>query len=312
MIRKLERKFGKYAIHDLMKYVTILYILGFFVYIIGQARGVDFYSAYLSFNVDAILSGQIWRIVTWLIQPLDSSLLFMVIAVYLYYMIGTNLERVWGSFRFNLFYISGVIFNIIAAVLIYIIFYVISGGALHANYPITLEYINLSMFFAFAAIYSDVELLLFFVLPIKVKYIAWAYAAIEIFGVAETFFDGYVLLGSCQLIVLVVSLLNFIIFWLDARKYRGGGRVNRRRQREFARRYEEGVNASYQESVRRNQTGRKETVITRHKCAVCGRTELDGDDLEFRFCSKCDGNYEYCNEHLYTHTHVVREYTNNQ
>ena len=308
MIDKLERKYGRFAIKNLMKYVSMLYVLGFIVAYISIAKGVDLYSTYLAFDVDMILRGQVWRIVTFLIQPLDTSLFFMLIAIYLYYMIGSALERTWGSFRFSLFYISGAVFNLLAAVIIYVVLLIVSGGALHFTYPVSLEYINLSMFLAFGTIYSDVQLLLFFVIPIKIKYLSYFYIAIEVYNVVYMYLHAGMLMGVCATIVLVVSLLNYILFYIGVRRRSGNSFANRKRRNDFSRRYNEGVNAGYRTGVNTDENGKARVVITRHKCAVCGRTELDDDELEFRFCSKCDGNYEYCMNHLYTHTHVVREY----
>ncbi len=314
MLDKLERKYGKYAIRNLMKYVVMLYILGFFVAMISATRGVDLYSLYFSFDIDMILRGQIWRIVTFLIQPLDTNIFFMLIAVYLYYMIGNSLEANWGSFKFNVFYFSGVLFNILAAVLIYIIILLWTHGALHLSVPISLHYIHLSMFLAFATIYSDVQFLLFFIIPIKVKYLAYVYIAVEIYGVVDVFLNASVVLGVCSLILLMVSLMNFLLFYLTVLKRKGKTPAAARRRRKFTQDYMSGVYGNYSNSgygQGNGSGGTRRQVITRHKCAVCGRTELDGDDLEFRFCSKCDGNYEYCMEHLYTHTHVVHEQKDN-
>ncbi len=308
MINKLERKFGKYAIKNLMKYVVMLYCMGFIVYFISASKGVDIYSLYLSFNIDKILEGQVWRVVTFLIQPLDTNLFFMLIAVYLYYMIGTSLERAWGSFRFNLFYFGGVLFNIIAAVLIYIIFLIISDGSIHLSYPIGLQYINLSMFLAFATLYSEVQLLLFFVIPIKIKYLSYFYIIIEVYGIIYNFLYVGTLIGICTTILFVVSILNYLIFFLGVMKRSGRTPAAAKRRHDFTKQYNAGVyNTGNYANAGTGNAGAKK-IITRHKCAVCGRTELDDDDLEFRFCSKCDGNYEYCMDHLYTHTHVVREY----
>lgn len=308
MINKLERKFGKYAIRNLMKYVVMLYVLGFIVYFISASKGVDIYRLYLSFDIDKILQGQVWRLVTFLVQPLDTNLFFMLIAVYLYYMIGNSLERAWGSFRFNLFYFGGVLFNIVAAVLIYIVFLVWSGGEVHLSYPISLQYINLSMFLAFATLYSEVQLLLFFIIPIKIKYLSYFYIIIEVYGIIYNFLYGGMVAGICTTILFVVSILNYIIFFMGVMKRSGRTPAAAKRRRDFTRNYNAGVynTGNYANAGTGNSGARK--VITRHKCAVCGRTELDDDELEFRFCSKCDGNYEYCMDHLYTHTHVVREY----
>ncbi|EGC75955.1 hypothetical protein HMPREF0490_00597 [Lachnospiraceae bacterium 6_1_37FAA] len=106
-INKLERKFGRYAIHNLMHYIIILYAVGFVLNLIAPG----FYMEYLSLNANAILHGQIWRIVTFLLQPPDGSPIFIVFALYLYYMIGQNLEAAWGAFRFNLYFLPGYCFT---------------------------------------------------------------------------------------------------------------------------------------------------------------------------------------------------------
>lgn len=310
MINKLERKFGKYAIKNLMKYIVILYIAGFVVQMMSSIKGVDIYSLYLSFNIDKILKGQIWRVVTFLIQAPDSSnIFFMLVSVYLYYMIGTSLENAWGSFRFNLFYFSGVLFNMLAAIIIFIVLLVWSGGIIHFTYPIGLEYIHLSMFLAFATIYSDAQVLLFFVIPVKIKYLAWFYVIIEVYSIINNFINRPKLFAVCSLILVGVSMLNFIIFFVSERKRSGKNFKNMQRKKNFERAYKNSTTSGFNTTVHKGNGGRCKAVITRHKCAVCGRTELDDDELEFRFCSKCDGNYEYCSDHLYTHTHVVREYT---
>ena len=110
-ISKLERKFGKYAIPNLMNYIIILYIFGFVL----DTFAYGFYEQYLALDAYAILHGQVWRIFTFIIQPPSTNLIFVVFTMYLYYMIGRTLEYVWGTFRFNLYYFMGVAFHILAA-----------------------------------------------------------------------------------------------------------------------------------------------------------------------------------------------------
>lgn len=133
-INKLERKFGRFAISHLMNYIIILYTGGFALSLIAP----KFYYQYLSLNAEAILHGQVWRIVTFLMQPPESSVLFMVFALYLYYMIGRQLEYEWGAFRFNLYFFTGVLFHILAA----IITYAVTG----ISFPLGTFYLNLSLF----------------------------------------------------------------------------------------------------------------------------------------------------------------------
>lgn len=279
-INKLERKFGKYAIHNLMYYIIILYGIGVIVKFIMPP---GFYSQYLSLKASAILSGQIWRIVTFLIQPPDSSIFFVIFALYLYYMIGTELERRWGAFRFNLYFFTGVLAHIIVAVVLYLL----TGY----DFTFNTSYLNLSLFFAFAAVYPDIQFLLFFIIPVKVKYLAWingALFAYEIFrgvGAAITYRNPLFLITP---ISAILSILNFLFFFFATRNY------SRMSPKDI-----------YRKRVYKQQVNKARNV-TKHKCAICGRTEEDGDHLEFRFCSKCDGNYEYCQDHLFTHTHVKK------
>lgn len=135
---KLERKFGKYAIHNLMYYIIILYILGLVIQMVNPSL----YTQWLGLDAEAILHGQIWRIVTFIIQPPNASFLFMAFALYFYYMVGQALEYMWGAFRFNLYFFSGVLLHVIACLVIYLIFGI--------NFSMGTFYLNLSLFFVYA------------------------------------------------------------------------------------------------------------------------------------------------------------------
>lgn len=271
-INKLERKFGKYAIPNLMVYIIALYAVGFVISMVNPV----FYYSFLDLRASKILDGEIWRIVTFLMMPPNSSTIFVIFALYLYYMIGNSLESAWGAFRFNLYFFTGVLFHIIAAFLVYFIF--------HSDFLFSTFYLNLSLFFAFAALYPNLQFLLFFVIPVKVKYLAWLDAAYFGFTILQAFISPtYATIGNS--IAAVVSLANFLLFFFGTRNY------NRISPREVRRK------AAYKKQVKEHKGTAK------HKCAICGRTEEDGDHLEFRFCSKCDGNYEYCQDHLFTHEH---------
>lgn len=286
-LSKLERKFGRYAVSNLMYYIIILYAAGFVLNIVNP----EFYYRYLSLNAQAILNGQVWRIVTFIIQPPSSSLIFIIFALYLYYMIGQQLENAWGAFRFNLYFFSGMLFHVVAAILVY----VVTGIVL----PMSVWYLNMSLFFAFAALYPDVQFLVFFVIPVKVKYLALIDALYFIYPIIQAFLPAYggnVLLGSfykAAALESVVSILNFLIFFFGSRNMRPYTPKQRRRKKEF------------QQNIRRAQRPLKNYANgAKHMCAICKRTELDDPNLEFRYCSKCNGNFEYCQDHLFTHTHV--------
>ncbi len=283
-LNKLERRFGRLAIPNLMKYIVALYAIGL---LLGTFAPNMYYILGLDFGM--ILKGQIWRLITWII-PMSSingmGILFTVISVYFYYMIGNSMENAWGAFRFNLYFLSGILFNILSAW----ITYAILGVSISPD----LGFICGTMFFAFAATYPNVQVMLYFLIPLKVKYLAWLQGAIYIYNIFV-----YIVKGQAILILpLVVSLANFLIFFFATRNYQKVSPLEYKRKANYRRQMNEGRSTG-------NVTQfRGKNVVTRHKCAVCGRTELDNDQLEFRFCSKCDGNYEYCMDHLFTHEHV--------
>ncbi|MCI6715639.1 MAG: hypothetical protein MR523_11950, partial [Lachnospiraceae bacterium] len=141
-------------------------------------------------------------------------------------------------------------------------------------------YINMSIFLGFAATFPDAQVLLMFIIPIKVKWLGIVYGVMLVYE--------FLIYNVYNKFAILASLLNFIVFFLTSRNMMHLNPKQIHRRQEFKR------------DIRKN------TGITKHKCAICGRTEVDSPNMQFRFCSKCDGNYEYCEEHLYTHTHIKR------
>jgi hypothetical protein len=284
LLYKLERRFGRYAIQDLMKYIVALFVVGL---IVGTISPMVYYTL-LSLDFTALMKGQVWRLFTFIIPVSSiSGIIWTAISAYFYYLIGTSLERAWGSFRLNLYFFSGILFNILS----YWITYALTGISIFGS-PISL--ICQTLFFAFAALYPNTQFYIYFLIPVKAKYLAWISGAIYIFNIVTSIMDGKYL----AVIPIIVSLANFLIFFFATRNYQRISPREFQRKANFRRKMQE---ARAQGNVTQ-MNGRN--VITRHKCAVCGRTELDNDQLEFRFCSKCDGNYEYCMDHLFTHEHV--------
>lgn len=285
-ISKLERKFGRYAISSVMKYIIIFQVIGFFLLYMGD----NIFAQYFALDASKILDGQIWRMATFIMEPPSTSPIFVIFAFYLYYMIGESLEAAWGAFRFNLYLFGGIIFHIIAAFLTYFV----TGFSL----PLGTTYLNLSLFFAFAALYPNVKFLLFFVIPIKVKYLAWFNAAFFAITVVQGFAftsDSYIyeLYELSNAICALVSVLNFLLFYFTSRTFKSHSPKQMARRKKFKK---EMKKATRPEVVYSNGA--------KHKCTTCGKTELDDPNLEFRYCSKCKGNHEYCQEHLFTHEHI--------
>ncbi len=281
---KMERRFGRYAIPHLMNYVIILYAFGFVLYLINPS----FYYNYLCLDAGAILHGQIWRIVTFIVEPPSTSIIWIIFALLLYYMIGQNLEAAWGAFKFNVYFFSGMILHVIAALLVYLIF--------RMTLPLGTTYLNLSLFLVFAALFPDTQFRLYFIIPIKAKWLGILDAAFFAWAVIQAFLPSY---GGnpyygyyyqANALAAVVSVLNFLIFFVTMNWSRISPR-QRRRRKNFRQ-------ATQSPPVMHYKNGAK------HQCTICGRTELDDPNLEFRYCSKCKGNHEYCQDHLFTHTHI--------
>lgn len=273
----MERKFGRFAIHNLTKYIIGCYIIGYILVYMQALTGGNL-MGYLYLSPYHILHFQIWRLVSWiLIPPSSSNILFVVIMLLFYYSLGSSLERTWGAFRYNVYILSGMIFTVIGA---FILYFVIGSASMIYAPAFSTYYINLSIFLAFALSYPDMQVLFMMIIPIKIKWLAWLDAAYILYDLVR---------GNWAIrTVIIASLLNFIIFFLSTRNF------SRISPKEIHRRQQ------FQKAVHPKMA----PGITKHKCAVCGRTEKDGDDLEFRFCSKCNGNYEYCQDHLFTHQHI--------
>lgn len=186
---KMERKFGKFAIKNLMLHITILNAIVYLVTYIFQEQ-LNLIS-YMALVPDLVMQGQVWRLITYVFVPPSGGILFTAIALYFYYFIGISLEHRWGSFKFNVYYLLGIILTAAASM--------ISG------YTVVGTFLNLSLFFAFAMLYPNMEILLFFVIPLKVKYLAYFNAA----------FYAYRLIAGTpnDRIAIIGSLLNFFIFF---------------------------------------------------------------------------------------------------
>ena len=280
-LNKMERKIGKYAIPNLMIYLIAAYCIGFVIYTVNPN-----FMLMLTLSPYHILHGQVWRLITWILMPTDTRVFSLLIMALLYYQLGSALERSWGTFRFNVYIFGGMLFTVIGAFILYGIYAVAGTGNLEtisliSSLTFTTNYINLTIFLAFAVMYPEMQILLFFIIPVKMKWMAVVYAVLIAINLILTSWGGR--------IAIIMSILNFLIFFLSTRNYRRVSPKEIHRKQVFKAQMRE---------------PRRGSMVTKHKCAVCGRTELDDPNLEFRFCSKCDGNYEYCQDHLFTHQHI--------
>jgi hypothetical protein len=258
---RLERRFGKYSIKNLMLYITTLNGVVFILSYLLPDSGILYK---LMLEPTLVLKGEVWRLVTFLFIPMNSSPIWILFTLYFYYLIGSSLENEWGSFKFNLYYLIGVLGTIAGAFL---------GGAG------TAEYLNLSLIFAFAFLFPNYELMLFFFIPVKIKYLAIVYAALLVLNFSFSPLYG--------LITVLGSALNFIIFfWKDV--------YYKLRFRQKAQKNKQEFKAKIPK------------IHVMHRCTVCGKTDVEDRKMDFRYCMDCEGDYEYCMDHLYNHEHIKK------
>lgn len=275
------------GIPHLMLYLSIGTLIVYVFMLIDPSNVV--YN-FLRFDRSKIFSGQVWRLLTYVLIPSTSSI-WLLIALYFYYTIGRILENSWGVLKFNLFYLSGVLLTDLAALLL--------GGTADVTY------LNMSLFLAFATLYPDNMVLLFFIIPLKMKYLAWVYLGMTALSVIVSSFPSN--------LFPIIALLNyFLYFGSDVRNLfvrapgvRGFSNVRGAWNRSFgsgsrSRKKSSGPNPNWAQDYR----SRTQEQPYHHKCTVCGRTDTDFPDLEFRYCSKCNGYYCYCEDHIRNHVHI--------
>ena len=273
-----------FGIPNLMKFIVIGNVI---VYLLSLFAGYSAVS-FLGFSWTAIKHLEIWRLVTFIFMPgyySTGDLLWLALFLYFYYMIGTTLEREWGTAKFSLYYLSGVVLTLITG----IVLGVVTGQDV---WIAGTNYVNLSMFFAFAMLYPDTQFLIMFIIPVKVKWLAWIDAAFFALAVLSSLF-AMDLLGALR---PVIALLNFFVFFwtniTDEISYRRGR----------ARHQTSHQTVHFKSAVRKQEKKAKEQGY-RHKCEVCGRTDADSPDLQFRYCSRCGGYHCFCEDHIFNHVH---------
>ena len=275
---KLERKLGRFAIRNLMLYLIILYLGGFMLVTLRPG----FYETYLCLNWAMILKGQVWRLVTYIMYPPSTSILWFLLECFIFWSLGSNLEKLWGTFYFNLYVFIGLFANVIISLLVYLI------G--HQILPLTADSLYMSFLLAFAMTVPEMRFYLYMIIPVKAKYLAVFYMVI---------LGLQLVMGNwATRLSVIASLVNVAVFFIFIRK-------PILRVKQFIRRQQ------FRENIRAAEPTVKYGGA-RHRCAVCGRTELDDPNLEFRYCSKCAGGREYCLDHLYTHVHVTAEHPEGQ
>ncbi|MCR5720264.1 MAG: hypothetical protein K6F84_06830 [Lachnospiraceae bacterium] len=281
-----KRKRRNFGIKNLTLIFIALYAVGYLL-----AYTVPGVFNYILLDPYKIMHGEVWRIVTWLLVPPQSSLdIFTIIMLFFYYSIGTTLEKTLGAERYTIYLLGGVAITVIASFLcLFTVRFMhlnetaltlasISGvGSLYYS----TYYLNMSIFFAFAALYPNSSVLLMFIVPVKVKYLGFIYAG---WLVWECIISG----NPYTAFAVGATFVNFIIFYFCVLK-KGRSLTPKQAARKM----------QFMKAV--SESNSYATML--HKCAICGRTSETNPELDFRICSKCIGNREYCNDHLFSHEH---------
>ena len=287
------------GIPNLLLYIGIGNLV---VYVISLIMGLKDIRVYdlLCFNASHILSGQVWRLFTYPFTFIFdySFLFFKVIALYFYYWIGKVLENNWGTLKLNLYYFCGLLLMDAVGILLY--FFV--GLPVY----ISASYINMSLFLAVATLIPEQRILLFMIIPIKMRWMALVDIALTVYDILRLTLPSAVFGGSMFLFSLIIygtapliSLINYLLFFgRDVKDLFGSRRIYQARPKKP--KPEATPNPDWAKKYR-SASGEKPY---RHKCTVCGRTDTDCPDLEFRYCSKCAGYFCYCIDHINNHTHI--------
>jgi hypothetical protein len=259
LLNNLERKLRRFAIPN----VTLYLILGQVLFFVFAMSG-RFILERIVLIPDRVLMGEWWRLITFLFIPPLTNPIFAFFAWYLFYLMGSALEGHWGAFRYNIFLLVGYLVTV-------------AVSFITPFYPATNLFIGGSVFLAFAFLYPDFTLYIFFIIPVKIKWLAlltWIGYAYEI------------LVGSWSTRLLVLaSISNFLLFFGKDILWRikTGNRSMAAQARQF--------------------TGKKEPF---HRCTVCSITDLSHPQMEFRYCSDC-GGLGYCKDHIFNHEHVKKQ-----
>lgn len=232
---------------------------------------------FLAMDPYAVLHGEIWRLVTYVLIP-DGSDILIIFTFLFYYWLGEAMERLWGSTKFTVYYVSGIFLTDLGVLLAYLI-----DGQRILVYGAF--YVGTALFMAYALTNPDAVIYFFFVIPLKMKWMAVIEGALFVIQVLR-----YAAAGLWGMALMpVIAMLNLFVFFSPD--------LHRRADTVRAHNRSEAVQFRKAVKEQKRQKGYN------HKCEVCGRTDTDFPDLQFRYCSKCTGYHCFCEEHIFDHVH---------
>jgi len=291
-LKNLRRNFERFCyqnrskgIPNLMLYITVGTAIVYFLSLVDESNTL-YYA--LCFDRDLILQGQLWRLITFVFTHNAGNILVMLISLLCYFTLGRAMENIWGTFRFNLFYLTGVVMMDI--------FCMIFGG-----FRADVYYLNMSLFLGYATLYPNAGFLLFYIIPVK----AWIFALLDL---VLTFVEVIQLTAAGLFpynLYPLIALANYFLFFgkdvvnVIPLSWRiNAGRLFKKKSPKKTGTVPFPTAGSYEAT-----TAKVKEPYT-HKCTVCGRTDVSNPELEFRYCSRCNGYHCYCEDHISNHTHI--------
>lgn len=282
-LNQLERKYSKYAIPNLIQYIVGGMAL---VFVFGLIYPEVYTSLY--FSPTLVMQGQIWRVLTFLFLPRTDSPFWILFSLLFTFFIGKTLEQAWGTFKFNIYYLIGALGTIIAAFIVEVF---LGSGSYYTNY-----YLNMSLFLALATVIPEYEIRIYMILPVKLKYLGYIYGVI----LGLQLLSALIIFDVATIITILVSLGNYMLFF-------GPGLLNKQKNHSRKQQFKQAnrPQPKARPNTARTKPGNGKVIqVAFHCCEVCGKTEVDDPELEFRYCSKCEGRHEYCTEHILNHEHM--------
>ncbi len=288
-LSNLRKRFDRFCfmnrnkgIPNLMLYISIGSAI---VYLMTEMAGNPILYQLLYFDRSRILQGEVWRLFTYALTYNGGNIIYTAIGLLCYFSLGQAIENRWGTFRFNLFYLCGIVLMDL-----YCLIFPCNASV---------SYLNMSLFLSYATLYPDAQFLLFFIIPVK----AWLFALFDLgltlFNVVSLSFPVFYFPYN---FFPLVALANYFLFFgksvvnviPQSWRIKGKRKVQQRSQPKVV----PFPGASSQNAPKKAQ----DPYL--HKCTVCGRTDISHPDLEFRYCSRCSGYHCYCQDHISNHTHI--------
>ncbi len=308
-MKNLRKRFERFCfkhrskgIPNLMLYISLGAAL---VYIMSMFAGNTVLYELLRFDRDAILSGEVWRLFTYVFTCFTSATnpLLAFISMFCYYSLGRAMENMWGTLRFNLFYLTGVLLMDVFAMSLGGIL-IPAGNVLYDMSPLYSgmgSFLNLSLFLSYATMFPDAHFLLLFIIPVK----AWIFA---LFDLVITLYEIWSLTYPINFfphsLFPLVAIANYLLFFgkdvLNVIPM--SWRVNFRRL--FKKKSKQAKVVPFPNAGSYEAAAAQAKAPYTHRCTVCGRTDISDPDLEFRYCSRCKGYHCYCTEHISSHVHI--------